>query len=385
MPTFDFALGWILVFGSWLSFFPQHLKIYENESNEGLSFSNFALATLVVALEFLNFTILGFNSTFKCCTAGVSAYSCCAAYIAFLQQVVCFVCKHITIVLLIYYYDEDFGREKDDQKEKPEGFDWKRTKYGTVTLILVEIILCVLALIFGAALGMSSAITITYGVFLGICASLIVIVQWMPQIYTTWKLRKVGSLSMSMLVLQSIGCVFTAYILSAHGGWEIWAPYIVAAFFQSTCLCLGFYLHWGNKCCGGDISPEGEAEQKGKEKKEQKANEDAQGQNGDRPDGKDPDDKAGRKIGDHHEIRTDDVHDTRIFQDGIKDGPQRIEEIVVYKDENLPGNIAQPISAAKKDDAEAAVKEEEDKRASTSPREDRASARDHEEDLERTG
>ena len=57
-----------------------------------------------------------------------------------------------------------------------------------------------------------------------------------PQIYTTWKLKSPGSLSLLMLLLQAPGTIIVVifYILDG-ANWSIWLPFL-ANFFTMTIL-----------------------------------------------------------------------------------------------------------------------------------------------------
>lgn len=82
------------------------------------------------------------------------------------------------------------------------------------------------------------------GFLLGLAGTACVIVQWTPQIWTTWKLKAVGSLSLLMLLIQLPGTLiviyFQGFVNSAH--WSTVLPYIVTAiqFFILIALCLFF-------------------------------------------------------------------------------------------------------------------------------------------------
>lgn len=84
------------------------------------------------------------------------------------------------------------------------------------------------------------------GFLLGIVGTIAVVVQWAPQIWTTWKLQAVGSLSIVMLLIQLPGTLiviyFQAVINRAH--WSTVLPYVVCSveFVILISLCAFFMI-----------------------------------------------------------------------------------------------------------------------------------------------
>jgi len=97
--------------------------------------------------------------------------------------------------------------------------------------------------VFIIPLGLDNSAVQDYALTLSGLASLSLCYHWLPQIYETYKLKRLGSLSFLMIMIQSTGCVLTAYNLSAHGGWTIWVPLLIAAFMQYTLMIVIIYLH----------------------------------------------------------------------------------------------------------------------------------------------
>lgn len=83
------------------------------------------------------------------------------------------------------------------------------------------------------------------GFLLGIVGTVCVILQWGPQIWTTWKLKAVGSLSVLMLLIQLPGTLVVIYfqgvVNDAH--WSTVLPYVVNAIEFTILLGLcGFFI-----------------------------------------------------------------------------------------------------------------------------------------------
>ena len=82
------------------------------------------------------------------------------------------------------------------------------------------------------------------GFLLGMAGTACVIVQWAPQIWTTWKLQAVGSLSLLMLIIQLPGTLIVIYFQSFVNGahWSTVLPYVVTTleFIALIALCVFF-------------------------------------------------------------------------------------------------------------------------------------------------
>lgn len=83
--------------------------------------------------------------------------------------------------------------------------------------------------------------------FLGVMAAALAAVQYFPQIWTTYHLKHVGSLSIPMMFLQTPGgLLFAASLYARLGaeGWSTWAVYLLTALMQGCVLFLAVYYEW---------------------------------------------------------------------------------------------------------------------------------------------
>jgi len=62
----------------------------------------------------------------------------------------------------------------------------------------------------------------TLAAILGILATILAAIQYLPQIYTTWRLQKVGSLSIPMMCIQTPGSFVWVASLASRLGWAGW-------------------------------------------------------------------------------------------------------------------------------------------------------------------
>ena len=81
--------------------------------------------------------------------------------------------------------------------------------------------------------------------FLGIFSTVLASIQYFPQIYTTFMLKRVGALSIPMMCIQTPGSFLWAYSLATRlgpSGWSAWGIYCVTGCLQGTLLVMGSYF-----------------------------------------------------------------------------------------------------------------------------------------------
>jgi hypothetical protein len=83
--------------------------------------------------------------------------------------------------------------------------------------------------------------------FLGIMAALLAAVQYIPQIWTTYHLKHVGSLSIPMMCIQTPGgFIFAASLFVRLGwaGWSTWGIFVLTAVMQGCLLTMAIYYEY---------------------------------------------------------------------------------------------------------------------------------------------
>lgn len=94
-----------------------------------------------------------------------------------------------------------------------------------------------------------------WATLLGVEASMLALVQYAPQIWTTYTLKHVGSLSIPMMCIQTPGgFLFAASLYARLGlkGWSNWGIILVTATSQGILLCMAIYYEL---ICGSNESP----------------------------------------------------------------------------------------------------------------------------------
>lgn len=69
----------------------------------------------------------------------------------------------------------------------------------------------------------------TLAAVLGVIATTLAGIQYLPQIYTTWRLQRVGSLSIPMMCIQTPGSFVWVASLAARLGWAGWSTWGIYA------------------------------------------------------------------------------------------------------------------------------------------------------------
>jgi phosphatidylglycerophosphate synthase len=80
-----------------------------------------------------------------------------------------------------------------------------------------------------------------WATFLGICAAILACIQYIPQLWTTWRLQHVMSLSIPMMLIQTPGSFVFATSLAIRlggAGWSAWGVYIVTGCLQGCLLAM---------------------------------------------------------------------------------------------------------------------------------------------------
>lgn len=82
---------------------------------------------------------------------------------------------------------------------------------------------------------------------LGMMAGALAAVQYIPQIRTTYHLKRAGSLSIPMMCMQTPGGFLVAaslFIRLGWDGWSTWSIYILTALAQGVVLVMAVYYEW---------------------------------------------------------------------------------------------------------------------------------------------
>lgn len=86
--------------------------------------------------------------------------------------------------------------------------------------------------------------------FLGVMAAVLAAVQYIPQIYTTYHIKHVGSLSIPMMCIQTPGGYLFAvnlFLRLGWDGWSTWGIYLFTATMQGVLLFMAVYYELSDR------------------------------------------------------------------------------------------------------------------------------------------
>lgn len=86
--------------------------------------------------------------------------------------------------------------------------------------------------------------------FLGVLGSMLAAVQYLPQIWTTWRSQTIGSLSVPMMCIQTPGSFVFASSLAVRlgpAGWSAWGLFILTGCLQGCLLVMCLWFLWRDR------------------------------------------------------------------------------------------------------------------------------------------
>jgi len=232
-----FSLALFIVVGILVSYLPQHLRIISRRSSEGLSPYFVLLGTTSGTFALLNILTLPRSQEDIACCGEVSRFACLAGLLGIAQVAVQWGCFTVIMFLFLIFFPTP-GPEEHVPGSPPQP-TWRDALLVVLTcvahFIIVVIISAVLQLFYPNLLG-------SWATILGLCAALLACIQYVPQLWTTWRLQHVMSLSIPMMCIQTPGSfVFAASLAMRLGasGWSAWGVYIVTGLLQGCLLFMG--------------------------------------------------------------------------------------------------------------------------------------------------
>jgi hypothetical protein len=94
--------------------------------------------------------------------------------------------------------------------------------------------------------------------FLGLSATVLAAIQYVPQIIMTWRLQETGSLSVPMMCIQTPGSfVFAASLAVRLGpqGWSAWGLFIFTGILQGFLLGMSLGFMWRDRKAARGTDP----------------------------------------------------------------------------------------------------------------------------------
>lgn len=229
----NFGVSVFMTIGMFASYAPQLYKIVKRKSAEGISPSFLLLGSLSGGFFFANIAMLA-DPVVHCCKRELTHTECVSASLGVLQ-----IFFQASMFYTIPIFCLIFARRQADQDQYEE---IKKVTILVTASFFISGLICVVSKTTGKY-------PRTIADIFGILAALLTCVQYIPQIYTTYNLGHVGSLSIPMMCLQTPGGFVWALSLALRPEtkWSTWAVTFTAAVLQGVLLIMAVSFEYRDK------------------------------------------------------------------------------------------------------------------------------------------
>ncbi|KAI1428251.1 ATP synthase F0 [Xylaria sp. FL1777] len=241
----NFFISILILLGILLSYVTQHYRIISRGSSEGISPYFVLLGVTSANAQFGNILTLPESRADVACCKEVSPFECTAGLLGIAQigtQWACF--TTILVLFLVFFRRDDADIATEELERDPDKPSWRiALTVGGICLLHGLLVVIVTAAI---AFGAPSYLRVWAHV-LGSMAAVLAGIQYIPQIWTTYKLKHAGSLSILMMTIQTPGGLLFAASLAARlgwGGWSSWGVYVLTAIMQGIVLTMAIRYEW---------------------------------------------------------------------------------------------------------------------------------------------
>ncbi|KAF1985079.1 PQ loop repeat protein [Aulographum hederae CBS 113979] len=243
----NFSLSILIVLGILVSYMPQIARIISRKSSEGLDPYFILLGTVSGTSAFLNICLLSTSREAVFCCKINSKFSCIAGILGIAQVGIQWFCFSFIALLFVIFFPRSANTTTTSptilyDPSHPQTPDFR-------SALLVSCASCfhfLLTILLSAAIFFFHRTLLQpWAIFLGLCAAVLAMLQYLPQIRTTWRLRDVKSLSIPMMCIQTPGsAVFAGSLIARLGaeGWSSWGVYLVTGCLQGVLLGMGIYF-----------------------------------------------------------------------------------------------------------------------------------------------
>ncbi|KAK5657802.1 hypothetical protein OQA88_2875 [Cercophora sp. LCS_1] len=240
----------LIVIGMLISYLPQHVRIIKRGTSEGISPWFVLLGTTSATSAFANILLLPQSRQDVACCKELETFHCVAGLLGIAQLGVQWICFSFIFVLFLVFFR--YNPANDPDNEELEDADEQNPRWQTALMVAS------LTLIHGLGVIVITGILTTvapeklsiWANSLGVMAAMLAAVQYIPQIWTTYHLKHVGSLSIPMMCIQTPGgFVFAASLFARLGfaGWSSWGIFVLTATMQGILLYMAIHYEIVNR------------------------------------------------------------------------------------------------------------------------------------------
>ena len=210
-----------VVTGCIISSIPQLSKVVEKRTSFGLSGLFAALTSFGHLLVIMNYICLH-NSDFVGLLQ-ISPAKAWKRFLTFLHFFTLWILFYPIIPLYIQFFDK--AKRRNTGHPGSNRADYITNVVYLMLYLLMVILLFSLFTGLSERFGFGSAVTLNTGKVLGTASSVLSLIHYLPQFYTTCKIKGMGSLSLIMLCIQAPGGIISA-VTMALGQNEHWTTFM---------------------------------------------------------------------------------------------------------------------------------------------------------------
>jgi len=226
-------LVWGLITGTLLSYLPQYIKIYKNSNARGISET-----TIVFGIYSCIFNILGTIQedyvSISTCSHNNNCYDIIIPIIQLTAPGLC--------ILILYIFFIYFSKSNETTPLLQHRHICKSLYHRAKIHFVINVLLIIAFILTTINLNYNSIQHI--GQVYNIISVVFSLIMWLPQIYTTFKIKNDYSLSLLALSIHSIGCFITViyqYFI-VHQSILVILNYLVGGLCEAFIVCIVFYF-----------------------------------------------------------------------------------------------------------------------------------------------
>ncbi|CAO2654673.1 Nn.00g114060.m01.CDS01 [Neocucurbitaria sp. VM-36] len=243
---FNFSVSVFIVLGILVSYLPQHYKIISRRSSRGLSPLFVLLGTISGTASIANILTLPESTRDMACCKEIGEFPCAAALLGIAQIGVQWTCFFFIMLLFLIFFPRN--SQPNAQEEQDTNMPtWKEAILVLALSLTFFIVAFIGSIVFIYALPSHVR---GWANFLGLLATALAAIQYIPQILMTWRLQETGSLSIPMMCIQTPGSFVFAASLAVRlgpGGWSAWGLFIFTGCLQGCLLAMSLWFLWKDK------------------------------------------------------------------------------------------------------------------------------------------
>jgi len=143
----------------------------------------------------------------------------------------------IRLVLWLAFFPRGSTLPTDNSSTKH--YTWRAAVIVGITCVVHALVVAIISIAFIVSRPGALA---TWANLLGITATILACIQYVPQIWMTWHRGDIGSLSIPMMLIQTPGSFVWSASLAARlgwAGWSTWGLFLVTGCLQGCLLVMG--------------------------------------------------------------------------------------------------------------------------------------------------